>query len=57
MRPEQVYDMTTRDTGTVPKPPSGGDGGDDGIPVFGGRASQQPVRHGPQRYLVEGTAK
>eukprot|EP00752_Nemacystus_decipiens_P010243 g9127.t1 len=41
LRPEQVYDMTTRDTGTVPKPPGGGDGGDGGIPIFGGRASQQ----------------
>eukprot|EP00903_Cladosiphon_okamuranus_P009510 g9062.t1 len=42
LRPERVYDFTTRDKGTVPKPPGGGDGGDGGIPVFGGRASPQP---------------
>lgn len=42
-RPEQVYDITTKDSGTIPKPPGGGDGGSDGgIPVLGGRA-QQPV--------------
>lgn len=57
LRPEQVYDITTRDTGTVPKPPDGGDGGDGGIPIFGGRASQQPVRPGSkQRCLVEASA-
>lgn len=54
LRPEQVYDITTRDAGTVPKPPGGGGGGSDGgIPVLGGRASQQPVSHGSQRRLVE----
>ncbi|CAM9303370.1 unnamed protein product [Scytosiphon promiscuus] len=41
--PKQVYDVTTRDTGTVPRPPgddgSGGDGG--GVPVPGVRSSQR----------------
>lgn len=55
MRPEQVYDITTRDTGTVPKPPRGGDGSDGGIPAFGGRASQKPVSHDHQQLcFVEG---
>lgn len=46
--PKQVYDVTTRDTGTVPKSPgdddSGGGGGGGGMPVPGVRSSQQ-VRH------------
>ncbi|CAM9922680.1 unnamed protein product [Pylaiella littoralis] len=64
LRPEQVYDITTRDTGTVSKSPgegtggSGGGGGgggvggiDGGIPVFGGRASSQRPHGSFQRII------
>ncbi|CAM9499714.1 unnamed protein product [Ectocarpus sp. 12 AP-2014] len=45
LRPEQVYDITTRDTGNIPKSPgeSGGGGGTGGgVSVPGTRAPQQP---------------
>lgn len=43
LRPTQVYDVTTRDTGTVPKAPGGdgSDGGSGGMPVPGVRSPQR----------------